>query len=64
MFAFSRKELLKKINEKKSELLKVVSKNGLNSELTIRCSQELDKLILFYQKHYSTHTPRKVSKAS
>ena len=38
------------IKEKQSELVECALLHGMNSETTIKCSQELDKLIIMYQK--------------
>lgn len=53
MLALSKEELLTKIDEKKIELNKIAAQNGINSGQTIKCSQELDDLILVYQKYFS-----------
>lgn len=55
MLTFSKGKLLTRIEEKKSELLRIAAQNGINSEQTIQCSQELDNLVLAYQKRFSTH---------
>ncbi|SDY89735.1 stage 0 sporulation regulatory protein [Evansella caseinilytica] len=46
--------LTNEIEQKRKELLLIVNKNGLSSEDTLRCSKELDKLILNYQKKLVT----------
>lgn len=42
--------LLQSINEKRDEMLITANKYGLQSDKTIKCSQDLDQLILKYQK--------------
>ncbi|MCE7792785.1 aspartyl-phosphate phosphatase Spo0E family protein [Salipaludibacillus sp. CUR1] len=44
--------MLKEISEKREELMNLALKHGLNSEVTINCSQELDQLIIIFQKQY------------
>nr|WP_220129135.1 aspartyl-phosphate phosphatase Spo0E family protein [Anoxybacillus calidus] len=39
------------IERKRSELIKIVAKNGLNSSLTIQLSQELDSLLNQYNEY-------------
>ncbi|MFT4417233.1 aspartyl-phosphate phosphatase Spo0E family protein [Fredinandcohnia humi] len=46
-------ELLEQINRLKSKMINCGIRNGLNSPYTVKYSQELDKLIIIYQKtHY------------
>ncbi|RFU71199.1 aspartyl-phosphate phosphatase Spo0E family protein [Peribacillus saganii] len=40
----------KLIQEKRNEMIKSANENGINSEHTLRFSQELDKLMNAYQK--------------
>ncbi|MCQ6275500.1 aspartyl-phosphate phosphatase Spo0E family protein [Bacillus sp. V3B] len=40
-----------RINELKEELIQVAGAAGLNSPDTLRCSQELDQLIIFKMKN-------------
>lgn len=40
-----------RINQLKQELLQIVKATGLNSNESICCSRELDKLITIYQKY-------------
>ncbi|RAK23494.1 Spo0E like sporulation regulatory protein [Anoxybacillus vitaminiphilus] len=47
----SRQEILLLIEQKRSELIKMVAKNGLNSALTIQLSQELDSLLNQYNEY-------------
>lgn len=44
-------DLENRINELKKELILIAKETGLNSHDTINCSQELDQLIVVYQKH-------------
>jgi hypothetical protein len=46
----SNKEMLKRIEKKRTELIQVVLKNGLNSKVAIQLSKELDNLINQYQQ--------------
>lgn len=41
--------LEKQINEKRKEMIEKANKHGLSSNVVIRISQELDKLIYKYQ---------------
>nr|WP_276561361.1 aspartyl-phosphate phosphatase Spo0E family protein [Bacillus licheniformis] len=45
-----KENLLHEIEEKRKELLKIVMTNGMNSHITIQHSQQLDILLLEYQK--------------
>lgn len=54
MLVLSKEDLLAKIDEKKLELHRIASQNGISSGETIQCSQELDVLILDYQKRFSS----------
>jgi hypothetical protein len=47
----SKQEILLLIERKRSELIKIVAKNGLNSSLTIQLSQELDSLLNQYNEY-------------
>ncbi|MFC7063431.1 aspartyl-phosphate phosphatase Spo0E family protein [Halobacillus seohaensis] len=44
------KYLSKLIDLKREEMLKIAKKFGMNNQKTLECSQELDKLIIKYQK--------------
>ncbi|WP_170007266.1 aspartyl-phosphate phosphatase Spo0E family protein [Bacillus fonticola] len=46
----SKYEMLRKIEQKRSELIRVASRNGLNSSLAIQYSQELDALLNQYDQ--------------
>jgi hypothetical protein len=54
----SKHEILLLIEQKRSELIKIVAKNGLNSALTIKLSQELDSLLNQYNEHTSKEKKR------
>ncbi|MDQ0228061.1 aspartyl-phosphate phosphatase Spo0E family protein [Metabacillus niabensis] len=43
-------EMLKIIEKKRIELIKIVQKNGINSKISIKFSQELDNLLTEYIK--------------
>jgi hypothetical protein len=45
----SNEEMLKRIEKKRAELIQVVLKNGLNSNVAIKLSKELDNLLNQYQ---------------
>jgi Spo0E like sporulation regulatory protein len=45
--------LLKRIARMKKKLLKVANSTGINSDQTITCSQELDRLLNLHMKHFS-----------
>lgn len=45
-----REHLLKEIEKKRVELLQIVMANGMTSHITIELSQELDHLLIQYQK--------------
>lgn len=47
----SKQEMLKLIEQKRSELFKIVAENGLNSSITIQLSQELDSLLNLYNQY-------------
>jgi hypothetical protein len=47
----SKQEILLLIEQKRSELIKMVAKKGLNSALTIQLSQELDSLLNQYNEY-------------
>lgn len=42
--------LLNKINHKRSEMISTAVQTGYSSEATVMCSQELDALLIQYQK--------------
>ncbi|WP_226665535.1 Spo0E family sporulation regulatory protein-aspartic acid phosphatase [Metabacillus litoralis] len=46
----SKQELLQIIEKKRAELIDIVLKNGLNSTVSLKYSQELDKLLTQYIK--------------
>lgn len=48
-----KEELLKMIEMKRSELFEIVSKNGFSSAISIKYSQELDKLLNQYNHEIS-----------
>ncbi|MDI3089972.1 aspartyl-phosphate phosphatase Spo0E family protein [Priestia megaterium] len=50
------KDLQKRIVKKKKELVDLGSNYGLLDEKTIKCSQDLDKLINLHMKSYSSST--------
>ncbi|RFU61316.1 aspartyl-phosphate phosphatase Spo0E family protein [Peribacillus glennii] len=45
-------EFLALIEKKRIELFHIVSKNGLNSNITLQYSQELDQLLNQYNKSF------------
>ncbi|MDQ0216955.1 aspartyl-phosphate phosphatase Spo0E family protein [Peribacillus cavernae] len=45
-------EFLTLIEKKRVELFQIVSKNGLNSKVTLEYSQELDQLLNQYNKTF------------
>ncbi|AMA52476.1 aspartyl-phosphate phosphatase [Bacillus inaquosorum] len=45
-----REHLLNEIEKKRAELLQIVMANGMTSHTTIELSQELDHLLIQYQK--------------
>ncbi len=49
-----REHLLNEIEKKRAELLKMVMTNGMTSNITIELSQELDHLLIQYQKELHT----------
>ncbi|WP_083413048.1 aspartyl-phosphate phosphatase Spo0E family protein [Bacillus massilinigeriensis] len=53
--------LMEKIQVKREEMMAWARATGLNSEETIRCSQELDRLIYLYQVFYKRRQQRKQS---
>lgn len=55
--AVPKQELLLLIEQKRTELVKVVSKNGLNSTIAIKYSQELDFLLNEYNRTYLKRIP-------
>lgn len=46
----SKQDLLQIIEKKRAELIDIVLKNGLNSTVSLKYSQELDKLLTQYIK--------------
>ncbi|WP_106496155.1 aspartyl-phosphate phosphatase Spo0E family protein [Lentibacillus sp. Marseille-P4043] len=54
MITINRKEttgyLLKLINRKRKMMVKAAKKFGIDSKKTLKCSQELDELIIKYQR--------------
>lgn len=46
----SKQDLVDLIEQKRAELIQVVSKSGLNSSIAIRHSQELDQLLNEYNR--------------
>jgi hypothetical protein len=55
----SKQEMLKIIEQKRAELIDIVLKNGLNSTISIKYSQELDKLLTQYIKDDYEHAQKK-----
>ncbi|TXC91849.1 aspartyl-phosphate phosphatase Spo0E family protein [Metabacillus litoralis] len=57
----SKQELLQIIEKKRAELIDIVLKNGLNSTISLKYSQELDKLLTQYIRddHNSSKTKNK-----
>lgn len=49
-FLLSKQEMLKVIEKKRTELIDIVLKNGINSNESIKYSQELDLLLNEYNK--------------
>ncbi|QGQ46282.1 aspartyl-phosphate phosphatase Spo0E family protein [Metabacillus sediminilitoris] len=47
----SKQEMLHLIEQKRAELIDIVLKNGLNSTISIKYSQELDQLLIEYIKN-------------
>ncbi|MGG1397292.1 aspartyl-phosphate phosphatase Spo0E family protein [Bacillus salipaludis] len=45
--------LLNQIDLLKKKMINLANGTGINSYETLRCSQELDKLLNLYMKHYS-----------
>jgi len=43
-------ELVKKIREKRNELMMIARDKGINHEETLECSQVLDQLIIEWEK--------------
>ncbi|PLR69858.1 MULTISPECIES: aspartyl-phosphate phosphatase Spo0E family protein [Bacillaceae] len=56
----SKQELLKLIEKKRAEMIDIAIKNGINSNVSIQYSQELDHLLNEYNR-YSYTTLKKVS---
>ncbi|WP_059173738.1 aspartyl-phosphate phosphatase Spo0E family protein [Bacillus sp. FJAT-27445] len=48
--SFEMIKLLEEIQKKRKVMIELANKNGLTSEMTIQCSQELDDIIVAYQK--------------
>ncbi|WP_282059953.1 aspartyl-phosphate phosphatase Spo0E family protein [Bacillus pumilus] len=48
--------LLTQIEEKREELMKVVMHNGMTSTVTIEHSQQLDHLLLQYQRYLHSNS--------
>ncbi|AGX03608.1 MULTISPECIES: aspartyl-phosphate phosphatase Spo0E family protein [Bacillaceae] len=46
----SNEYLMKEIQVKREAMIKIAEREGISSAATIRCSQELDKLILEFQQ--------------
>jgi len=56
----SKQELLQIIEKKRAELIDIVLKNGLNSTISLKYSQELDILLTQYIKDdYPNHHKKK-----
>lgn len=51
----SKQEMLQMIEKKRAELIDIVLKNGLNSNISIKYSQELDVLLTQYIKEDLPH---------
>jgi hypothetical protein len=47
------KLLLNRIEKLKQQMIKTASFSGMDSFDTLHCSQELDKLIILYMKHFA-----------
>ncbi|WP_191561593.1 aspartyl-phosphate phosphatase Spo0E family protein [Metabacillus idriensis] len=56
----SKQELLKLIEKKRAEMIDIAIKNGINSNVSIQYSQELDHLLNEYNR-YTYTTLKKVS---
>lgn len=52
-FRNDKEVLMKKIQQKREEMIKLASLMGLAAKETIQCSQELDQLLNCYQQKYS-----------
>ncbi len=46
---YKRIQLLTEIQQKREKMIETAKKNGMASQETVRCSQELDQLIFEYQ---------------
>ncbi|MCI0764851.1 aspartyl-phosphate phosphatase Spo0E family protein [Bacillus sp. TL12] len=55
---YTMEKLSRDIHMKREEMIHLGLTNGLNSAETIQVSQELDKLILQYQRYKEQQTPR------
>ncbi|GAA0337703.1 hypothetical protein GCM10008967_29940 [Bacillus carboniphilus] len=54
--------LAEAIEQKREELIRIVNQSGLSSNLAIRYSQELDRLLNEYNyKYYQKHTQQESS---
>jgi stage 0 sporulation regulatory protein len=47
----SKQELLKLIEKKRAEMIEIATKNGINSNVSIQYSQELDHLLNEYNRY-------------
>lgn len=56
----SKQEMLQKIEKKRAELIDIVLKNGINSTVSIKYSQELDILLTQYIKEDLSHKKQHV----
>jgi hypothetical protein len=45
--------MLGQIDFMKHKMIKLANSTGINSDVTIRCSQELDTLLNLHMKHFS-----------
>ncbi|MED3646006.1 aspartyl-phosphate phosphatase Spo0E family protein [Halalkalibacterium halodurans] len=43
--------VVKQIEKKREQMLNLAAKYGLTAEITVSCSQELDRLLNIVQKH-------------
>ncbi|QVY63076.1 aspartyl-phosphate phosphatase Spo0E family protein [Cytobacillus gottheilii] len=57
---FYRRKLLNEIQAKREMMIQSADKHGISSEITIRHSQELDKLILEYQYNLQRQKERRI----
>ncbi|MGD6816052.1 aspartyl-phosphate phosphatase Spo0E family protein [Metabacillus sp. 84] len=56
-----KKSILKEIEQKRVELNEIADKNGMSSSITIRYSQELDKMLYEYQQFQSSNNGQRIS---